>query len=290
MAVLLYKNTKVAVQGITGYQGSFHTKKMLEYGTNIVAGITPGKQGMEVEGVPVYDSFEEALKHTEIDASIIFVPASFVKEAAFEAIEAGVKLLVIITEGVPVWDTAEIALKAKEKGVTLIGPNCPGIITPGQAKMGIIPGNIVTPGKVGVVSRSGTLTYEVIQQLTNAGLGQSTCIGIGGDPVHGIGFLEALELFQNDPDTEQIVMIGEIGGTAEEEAAEYIKENITKPVVAFIAGQTAPPGKQMGHAGAIIMGSRGTAQSKIKALNEAGVPVTKTISEIPEILLKNKNK
>ncbi len=286
MAVLLDKNTKVAVQGITGYQGSFHTKKMLEYGTNVVAGIVPGKQGQVVEGVPVYDSFEEAKKHTDIDASIIFVPAAGVLPAAIEAIEAGVKLLVIITEHVPVWDTAQIAIKAKEKGVVLVGPNCPGLITPGQAKMGIIPGNIVTPGSVGVVSRSGTLTYEVIQQLTDAGLGQSTCIGIGGDPVHGIGFIEALELFENDPDTDRIVLIGEIGGTAEEEAAEYIKEHVTKPVVAFIAGQTAPPGKQMGHAGAIIMGSKGTAQSKIEALSAAGVPVTKTISEIPEKLKK----
>ena len=284
MAVLLYKDTAVAVQGITGYQGSFHTKKMLEYGTNIVAGITPGKGGTQVHGVPVYDTMEEAMYNHHIDASIIFVPAPFVLNAALEAIHSGVKLLVIITEGVPVWDTAKIAMEAEDYGVTLIGPNCPGIITPGQAKMGIIPGNIVKPGKVGVVSRSGTLTYEVIQQLTSAGIGQSTCIGIGGDPVHGIGFIEALEFFENDPNTEKIVMIGEIGGDAEEEAAEFIYENISKPVVSFIAGQTAPPGKQMGHAGAIIMGEKGTAKAKIEALESVGVKVVKQISEIPGLL------
>ncbi|MCG3218100.1 MAG: succinate--CoA ligase subunit alpha [Candidatus Heimdallarchaeota archaeon] len=286
MAVLLTKDSKVVVQGITGYQGRFHTESMMRYGTNIVAGVTPGRRGQEVNGVPVYDSMKEAVDKHEINTSIIFVPAFGVLAAAYEAIDAGVKFITIITEHVPVLDAGKIVKRAKEKGVTILGPNCPGLISPGIAKLGILPGHICASGKVGLVSRSGTLTYEIIQQLTSAGLGQSTAIGIGGDPVSGIGFIEAIQLFENDPDTEGIVMIGEIGGTDEEDAAEYIKKNIKKPVVAYIAGRTAPPGKQMGHAGAIISGGKGTAATKIEALNAVNVPVAVLPSDIPKLLVE----
>ncbi|MHA2092090.1 MAG: succinate--CoA ligase subunit alpha [Candidatus Kariarchaeaceae archaeon] len=284
MAVLLDKDTKVIVQGITGYQGKFHANLMKEYGTQVVGGTRPGKGGQEVDGFNIFDSVQEAVEATSATASVIFIPAPGVRTAAIEAIEAGIKLVVIVTEGVPVSDTMEIVHLAKQAGVYVIGPNCPGIISPGQAKIGIIPASIVAPGSIGIVSRSGTLTYEVIHQLTNAGMGQSTCIGIGGDPVKGVNFIEALELFQNDPNTEKIVMIGEIGGNAEELAAEYIKNTVTKPVVAFIAGKTAKEGKTMGHAGAIVMGKVGTAEGKIAALEGVGVKVTARLSEIPQFL------
>jgi succinyl-CoA synthetase alpha subunit len=260
---------------------------MLDYGTKIVAGVSPGHQGEKIHGVPVYDSIIEAKEDHVIDASIIFVPGPFVKAAATEAIEAGIKLIIIITEHVPIWDAGWIVEKAAQMGVTIIGPNCPGLISPGRAKLGIIPGHICKPGSVGIVSRSGTLTYEVIQQLTKAGLGQSTCIGIGGDPIHGIGFIEALDLFEKDPNTISIVIIGEIGGDDEEQVADYIERNINKPIVAFIAGQSAPPGKKMGHAGAIVGKNSGTAQSKIKALQAVGVTVAEFPSEIPAFLLKS---
>lgn len=284
MAVLLTKDTKVIVQGITGYQGLFHAKKMKEYGTQVVGGVTPGKGGTEVDGFPVWDSVEEARTATGATASCIFVPAAFSKSAAYEAIDAGMELVVLITEGIPKIDTMAIVKRANEKGATLVGPNCPGLITPGQAKIGIIPTNIVMPGKVGVVSRSGTLTYEVLEQLTNAGLGQTTCVGIGGDPYKQTNFKQVLKLFQEDPETEKIVMLGEIGGTAEEEAAKFIKENVTKPVVAYIAGKTAKPGKTMGHAGAIIQGGKGTAEAKLEALQAVGVKTVDKISEIPKLL------
>ena len=282
--VLLDSNTKVIVQGITGYQGLFHAKLMKEYGTKVVGGTRPGKGGQEVDGFPIFDSVVEAKKATGATASVIFIPAKGVKSAGIEAIEAGIELLVIITEGVPVADTMFLVDLARKNNVKLIGPNCPGLIKPGQAKIGIIPTNIVKEGNVGVVSRSGTLTYEVIHQLTLAGIGQSTCIGIGGDPTKGINFVHALELFQNDPETEKIVMLGEIGGNAEEMAAELIKSKITKPIAAFIAGKTAKEGKTMGHAGAIVQGNAGTAESKIKALTEAGVKVATKISEIPNLI------
>lgn len=284
MAVLLDSNTKVIVQGITGYQGMFHAKLMRDYGTKVVGGVRPGKGGQEVESFPIFDSVKEAMDATGATASVIFVPAKFVKSAAIEAVEAGIKLLVIITEGVPVADTMDIVHRVRQAGIDLVGPNCPGLITPGQAKIGIIPVNIVKPGKVAIVSKSGTLTYEVIDQLTRAGLGQSSCIGIGGDPVKGVNFIEALTYFENDPDTEKIVLIGEIGGNAEEKAAEFIKEKVTKPVVAFIAGKTAKEGKTMGHAGAIVMGGAGTAKGKIEALEAVGVKVATKISEIPNFL------
>ncbi|MCY3411017.1 MAG: succinate--CoA ligase subunit alpha [Candidatus Heimdallarchaeota archaeon] len=288
--MLLDKDTKVIVQGITGYQGMFHAKLMKEYGTQVVGGVRPGKGGSEVDGFKIFDSVKEAMDETGATASAIFVPAKFVKAAAIEALAAGIKLLVIITEGVAVNDTMEIKNRVNrinqhtDEKVALIGPNCPGLITPGQAKIGIIPVNIVKPGKVGIVSRSGTLTYEVIIQLTNAGMGQSICIGIGGDPIKGWNFIEALEYFQNDPNTEKIVMVGEIGGNAEELAADYIKANVTKPVAGFIAGKSAREGKTMGHAGAIVMGNVGTAAGKIKALEAAGVKVAEKLSEIPGLL------
>ncbi len=291
MTILLDENTKVIVQGITGNQGSFHAKAMLDYGTKVVAGVTPGKGGIEVHGLPVYDTVEEAVKATGADASVIFVPAPFVYSAAMEAIEAGIKMLIIITEGVPVRDSAKIRKRCLEKNVTLIGPNCPGLITPGKSKIGIIPGQIVKPGNVGIVSRSGTLTYEIIQNLTLNGLGQSTCVGLGGDPVHGIGFVESLKMFQEDPDTDFIVLVGEIGGTGEQEAAELIKKEITKPVIAFIAGNGTwvKPGKQMGHAGAIVQGESGTAKAKMALLEKAGVITVKTPQEIP-LRIKEKMK
>lgn len=277
--ILLNENTKCLVQGITGKQGQFHTEQMLKYNTNIVAGVTPGKGGQEICGVPVFDSIEEAKEKTDVNASIIFVPAPFAKDAAFESIEH-LDLVIIITEHIPIQDSMEIMAYAKAKGVTVIGPNTPGIISPKVGKLGIMPTHIFEEGNVGVVSRSGTLTYEIASQLTRAGIGQSTCLGIGGDPVVGTSFIEILDMFENDPETDAIVMIGEIGGSAEEDAAAYIKENISKPVVAFISGISAPPGKRMGHAGAIIAGNSGTAQSKQESLTDAGVKVAKTPSEI----------
>ena len=277
--ILLNENTRCLVQGITGKQGRFHTEQMLKYNTNIVAGVTPGKGGQEICGVPVFDSIEEAKEKTDVNASIIFVPAPFAKDAAFESIEH-LDLVIIITEHIPIQDSMEIMAYAKAKGVTVIGPNTPGIISPKVGKLGIMPTHIFEEGNVGVVSRSGTLTYEIASQLTRAGIGQSTCLGIGGDPVVGTSFIEILDMFENDPETDEIVLIGEIGGTAEEAAAEYIKENVSKPVVAYIAGISAPPGKRMGHAGAIIAGNSGTAKSKMAALEAAGVKVAEKPSDI----------
>jgi len=282
MAILVDKNTRIVVQGITGRLGVRQTKMMLDYGTKIVAGVTPGKSGETILGVPVYDSVEEAVREHEVDASILYVPAGFVKEAAFEAIEAGMKFMVVITDWVPVHDALEIKALANETGTRYIGPNCPGITIPGETKLGMI--HSVKPGNVGVVSRSGTLTGEISNVLTNTGLGQSAVLGIGGDPVIGLRLKDILELFEEDEHTKAITIIGEIGGTMEEEAAEYIKEHITKPVVSFVAGRTAPPEKRMGHAGAIITRNRGTAASKIQALKQAGVKVAKTPWELPPLL------
>ncbi len=287
MAILVGSDTRAIVQGITGRQGSFHTRLMLDYGTNIVAGVTPGKGGQEVHGVPVYDTVREALAEHDANASIIFVPARFAKDAVLEAIEAGLELVVVITEHIPVRDTMEFLALARREGTTIIGPNTPGIITPGECKLGVMPGHVFKRGRVGMVSRSGTLTYEIAAQLTRAGLGQSTCLGIGGDPVVGLTFTEVLDMFERDPETEAVVLIGEIGGNLEELAAQYIREReYPKPVVAFIAGRTAPPGKRMGHAGAIIMGRAGTAQSKIEALERAGVPVARTPKEVAELVAR----
>ncbi|MCE4620040.1 MAG: succinate--CoA ligase subunit alpha [Desulfurococcales archaeon] len=286
MAVLLDENARVIVQGITGREGSFHTKLMLEYGTKIVAGVTPGKGGMEVHGVPVYDTMKEAVEaHPEANTSIIFVPARFAPDAVYEAVDAGMKLVVVITEHIPVHETMKFVNYAKQKGTVIIGPNCPGIITPGVAKVGIMPGSTFTPGPVGIVSRSGTLTYEIGYALTKAGIGQSTVIGIGGDPIVGLTFTEVMEYFEKDPQTKALVLIGEIGGDMEERAAKMIEEGkFTKPVVAFIAGRTAPPGKRMGHAGAIIMMGTGTYQGKVEALRKAGVKVAETPFQIPDLV------
>ncbi|MCD6154860.1 MAG: succinate--CoA ligase subunit alpha [Candidatus Verstraetearchaeota archaeon] len=285
MGILVDENTRVIVQGITGRQGRFHTELMLKYGTKIVAGVTPGKSGMEVHGIPVYDTMREALSEHSADTSIVFVPAKFAFEAVVEAIYSGIKKVVVITEHVPVHDSLKIISLAKRADTIIIGPNTPGVISPGKCKVGIMPGNVFNPGRIGLISRSGTLTYEIAMNLTNAGFGQSTCIGIGGDPVVGLTFIDVMELFRSDNETDALVIIGEIGGDAEERAAKYIKEtNYPKPVVAFIAGRTAPPGKRMGHAGAIISGSSGTAESKIKAFNRVGVPVAKKPSEIPILL------
>ena len=287
MAILVGSDTRAIVQGITGRQGSFHTRLMLDYGTKIVAGVTPGKGGQEVHGVPVYDTVKEALAEHDANASIVFVPARFAKDAVLEAIEAGLELVVVITEHIPVRDTMEFLALAKREDTTIIGPNTPGIITPGECKLGVMPGHVFKRGRVGMVSRSGTLTYEIAAQLTRAGLGQSTCLGIGGDPVVGLTFTEVLDMFEKDPETEAVVLIGEIGGNLEELAAQYIREReYPKPVVAFIAGRTAPPGKRMGHAGAIIMGRAGTAQSKIEALERAGVPVARTPKEAAELVAR----
>jgi len=281
--IFLDEDTRCVVQGITGKQGSFHTKSMLEYNTNIVAGTSPGKGGQEFEGVPVYNSIAEIKEELDVNASIIFIPAPFAKDAAFEAISQ-LELAVIITEHIPVQDSMEITHYARKNDCKVIGPNTPGIITPGVGKLGIMPTHIFNPGDIGIVSRSGTLTYEVASQITHAGLGQSTCLGIGGDPVVGMDFADVLQKFQEDPKTKAMAMIGEIGGNAEEKAAEYIAENITKPVVAYIAGITAPPGKRMGHAGAIIEGDTGTAESKINALKAAGVEVAQQPSQIADIM------
>ncbi len=280
MSILVDEKTKVIVQGITGRDGSFHAKAMLDYGTKVVAGATPGKGGTECVGVPVFDSVREAREATDANASIAYVPANFAADAVHEAFDSGIELVVCITEGIPTVEVMKIYNKMKSIGARMIGPNCPGIISPGKCKVGIMPGHIHTRGSVGVVSRSGTLTYEVVNQLTKAGLGQSTCIGIGGDPIIGTNFIDALELFQADPETKAIVLIGEIGGTDEEEAAEFIKSEITKPVVGFVAGQTAPPGKRMGHAGAIVSGGTGTAREKIEAFKKNGIEVADIPSQI----------
>ncbi|MGQ0797026.1 MAG: succinate--CoA ligase subunit alpha [Methanobacteriota archaeon] len=284
MAVLLTRRARLLVQGITGHQGTFHTRAMRDFGTKVVAGVTPGKGGTTVEGVPVYDSCREAVARRKANASIVFVPAPFAKDAAIEAIQAGVRLLVIITERIPFHDALDIVPYARSKGCVVIGPNCPGIVTPGEAKAGILPNHIFRPGDVGVVSRSGTLTYEIVNEITNAGMGESTCVGIGGDPVNGTDMVEALALFQKDRATKRIVVVGEIGGTAEEEAAAFIEERVTKPVVAYVAGRTAPPGKRMGHAGAIIQEGRGTAASKLRAFEAAGVRVADYPADVAKLL------
>jgi succinyl-CoA synthetase alpha subunit len=284
MSILVNKNTKLVVQGITGRDGSFHTAKMKEYGTNIVAGVSPGKGGQTVLDIPVFNTVEDAVKATGANTSIIFVPAPLAGDAILEAGDAGLELVICISEGVPTLDMIKATNYLNKKGVKLIGANCPGLITPGEALVGILPAEIFKKGNVGLMSRSGTLTYLMVSLLTNAGLGQSTCVGIGGDPVAGLYFQELLQMFEDDPETEAIVMIGEIGGDAEERAAQYIKEHITKPVVAFIAGQTAPPGKRMGHAGAIISSGSGTAAEKIAALEAVGVSVATVPMEIPDLL------
>ena len=286
MGIFIDKKTKVVVQGITGRDGSFHTRSMKEYGTNIVAGVTPGKGGSGFEGIPVFNSVAEAVEKTKANTSIIFVPPPFAIDAIYEAADAGVDLVICITEGVPANDMMSVYKYLKQKGVRLIGPNCPGAIYPGVAKVGIMPGIISEKGGIGVVSRSGTLTYEVVYNLTLKGLGQSTCIGIGGDPIIGTNFIDCLQAFESDPKTKGIVMIGEIGGSDEEDAAQYIKKHVSKPVVSFIAGRTAPPGKRMGHAGAIISGGSGTAAEKIKALNAVGIPVAVSPAEIADLMLE----
>ncbi|MCX7968706.1 MAG: succinate--CoA ligase subunit alpha [Armatimonadetes bacterium] len=287
MAILVNKDTKVLVQGITGREGEFHTKLMLEYGTKIVAGVTPGKGGLSVHEVPVFDSVQEAFDSVgPIDVSIVFVPAPFAADAVLESLDAGVKGVVIITEGIPTQEMLKVTRAFELAGDDrwFIGPNCPGVITPGECKVGIMPSQVFTPGRIGVVSRSGTLTYEVVAELTKAGFGQSTCVGIGGDPIIGQNFVDILRRFNEDQDTDAVVLIGEIGGTDEEEAAAFIRSEMRKPVVAFVAGKTAPEGKRMGHAGAIIMGRMGTAQSKIEAFQKAGVPVADLPAQIPDLL------
>jgi len=284
MSILVNKNTKLVIQGITGRDGKFHTGKMKEYGTNVVAGVSPGKEGLVLDGIPVFNSVVGAVKATGANTSIIFVPAAFAADAILEASEAGIELVICISEGLPIQDMIRVTPILKQNGTLLIGPNCPGIITPDEALIGILPANIFKKGNIGFISRSGTLTYEVVNLLTENNFGQTTCVGIGGDPVAGLYFIDLLERFENDPETIAVVVIGEIGGDAEEQAAQFIAEKMTKPVVAFIAGQTAPPGKRMGHAGAIISSGSGTAAEKIAAFNKAGVPVAKEPNEIPDLL------
>jgi succinyl-CoA synthetase alpha subunit len=294
MSILVNKDTKLVVQGMTGREGRFHTEQMAVYGTQVVAGVTPGKGGQEIDiagkMVPVFDTVRKAVTETGANVSIIFVPARFAVDAIYEAADAGLKLIVCLTEYIPVLDMIEVRAYLDTKGARLVGPNCPGLLTPGEAKVGIIPGDIAMPGPVGVVSKSGTLTYEVIDALTRLGIGQSTCVGIGGDPINGTDFIDVLAMFETDPKTEHIVMIGEIGGNAEEKAAAFIRDNVSKPVTSFIAGRTAPPGRRMGHAGAIVEGKSGTAEGKITALREVGIPVAENPDDIAKIVAERMGK
>ncbi|MCA9875351.1 MAG: succinate--CoA ligase subunit alpha [Ardenticatenaceae bacterium] len=291
MSILVDKNTRLVVQGITGREGSFHTQQMVAFGTNVVAGVTPGKGGQwfetDSQKIPIFDSVKKAVEATGANASVIFVPARFATDAIYEASDAGIPLVVCLTEYIPVLDMIEVRSYLDSKQTRLLGPNCPGLITPGQCKVGIIPGSIVKPGNVGVVSKSGTLTYEVVYALTERGIGQSTCVGIGGDPIQGTDFIDVLQMFEEDPETEQVIMIGEIGGNAEEKAAAYIAQHMSKRVTSFIAGRTAPPGRRMGHAGAIVEGRSGTAESKIKALNDAGVRVADNPDNIVDLVMSS---
>lgn len=286
MSILVDKKTRVVVQGITGSEGSFHTRQMVEYGTKVVAGVTPGKGGTKLDGIPVFNTVANAVKEQKANASVIFVPPAFAADAILEAVDAGVKLVICITEGIPAKDMLHVYNFIKDKDVVLVGPNCPGVISPGKAKIGIMPGFIHKKGNIGVVSRSGTLTYEAVKQLTDVKLGQTTCVGIGGDPIIGANFTKIIKLFNEDPETEGIVMIGEIGGSAEEDAAAFIKKNVSKPVVGFIAGRTAPAGRRMGHAGAIISGGKGTAGEKMKAMKKAGINVVESPADIGAAMLK----
>jgi len=286
MSIMIDRNTRVITQGITGATGLFHAQGAREYGTQMVGGVTPGKGGTVIDGFPVFDTVVEAVQKTGATASVIYVPPPFAADSIMEAIDAGIELVCCITEGIPVLDMVKVKQYLQGKKTRLVGPNCPGVITPGQCKIGIMPGYIHTPGKVGVVSRSGTLTYEAVWQLTNVGLGQSTCVGIGGDPVNGTSHIDCLRLFEEDPDTEAVIMIGEIGGSAEEEAARFVREHMSKPVAAYIAGVTAPPGKRMGHAGAIISGGKGTATEKVAVLRECGISVADSPAEMAQALLK----